>query len=979
MAGLDAGGNINDWVVAPAPTAEPKAAGGVDDWVTAPAAPAEKPAIPQMQIQADINAAGQGLVGGTGAVVAGVGRRITAAAAGATQAQLSEMNAIDAGVTIPIHQDPLGYQDMTPEQRTQARADLAAADTTLAKREPNSLTTAGTAVQDFAQTAFPVAPENEGLQTGAARLVGNLVPAVAATAAGTAAGGPAGGVLAMAGVIGAQTYEGVYKEATAKGVSPEQAEDAAGKSAMAQIAAMVVPVGKVLPLIPVPLREGFVKTLVNLSQRGIEFGAGNALGTFANNYVAKESYDPDRPLTQGVMDAGAEGMIAGLVIRGSGTAYKTARATAAPKAIADIAAAPDIDTAIAAAGKAAAGQPEPAPEPAWRDLFPAREEAASAPAAADWVVSPTGEVRPAEAAPPTADAAPKSAGAAASRDLSAAADLATPPAEFAANRLQGEVERLASPPARGDATEYIPGVKPTLAEVSGDPRAAMDQAYNRQQPEAMAAHDARESQTADLVADYFADTAGSAPELLRMERAKDVRAQENIAAVFGPPEAVRPPADATLVVDGIDQVLAHPRQQERDAVRSLLTNLRDRFFDKEGALKTDPYSLYGIRDHIGDLLNGVGNTETSSAARVIERELMQIREGVDKAIEAAVPGFAKFREEYSRDSGEISAMKMLQEARLSLLSGTRQHITPAKWFNFMRGIVEGRSDPFDPAHSLSEAQMDRLWNITDQLKRQTLLDAGKPRGSWTSMMQEWGGRFARFGAHAIAGATVPLGIGNVMVEMGVAGLRKASVAREMNRVLNPDLSSFHAHDLSEGTAPAAAQAAHARPAPAASQAVPPAPIAPRPDAIPDMTQVQREQAAVAAMKARREAAKPHAEPASKQTEAASDGTAPPEIADAGGGRREFPPQPTGKVDTASGPSVFRRTRQQDWEPGNVVDVGFIKGLTVIGKTQDGFLLRRADAKGEPTFYETVPHGGVARLFDAAAHKLAKRFGLDLTK
>jgi hypothetical protein len=82
--------------------------------------------------------------------------------------------------------------------------------------------------------------------------------------------------------------------------------------------------------------------------------------------------------------------------------------------------------------------------------------------------------------------------------------------------------------------------------------------------------------------------------------------------------------------------------------------------------------------------------------------------------------------------------------------------------------------------------MDRLWNITDQLKRSTFVDAGKPRGSWTSMMQEWGGRFARLAAHGVAGYTFPV-VGNLGVEMGVNALRRRNVTNEMNRVLNPDL------------------------------------------------------------------------------------------------------------------------------------------------------------------------------------------------
>lgn len=308
----------------------------------------------QSQIGADVNAAIQGAVSGTGSVIAGIGRQPVEAAAQGTQRQLAVMDAIDQGKDVPQDQDAIGYQFFSREQKAQARADFTSADVETSKREPNAFVRAGTAMEAGARTMFPVSPENEGYVTGTARMVGGMGPALLATAGGTAVGGPVGGVLAGAAMIGSQAYDGAYQEAIGKGATPKEAEDAAGNSALGQIVAMSLPIGKVIPLIPVPLREGFVKTLVRLGQDGVEFGGGNVIGTLAQNYVAQQSYDPSRSLSEGLTTGGLEGTAAGLVIRGGGTAI---RAAARPATVGDIAAAPDLDSAIAAAGKVAEGPP----------------------------------------------------------------------------------------------------------------------------------------------------------------------------------------------------------------------------------------------------------------------------------------------------------------------------------------------------------------------------------------------------------------------------------------------------------------------------------------------------------------------------------------------------------------------------------------------------------------------------------------------
>ena len=864
---------------------------------------------PQTQIGADVNALAQGAVGGTGGIVSGVGRTYQEAGPRMANSQLAVMNDIDRGLTVPDQQDIMGYQYLSPEQRAKARADLGGAKDELEAREPNALMRAGRAVQGFGQSAFPVDPALEGRQTGIARMIGGAGPVLAAGALGTAVGGPGGGMLASMAAVGSQTYDATYQEAIGKGQTPEQADDAAGKAAMGQAIIMTVPLARIIPRVPMDLREGLIKTLVNLGQNGVEFSAGNTLGTVVNNYVAQQSFDPKRGLMDGTQDAALEGFVAGLVIPSTVNAAQriaeSARTAAPPIAdvIKPVLDAPDVETAVRAAGdvintdpatdarasdlyqrvnqatapgpateardtaaataataqarETAAGREEPPPVP-YRPVTAAqvqardggtidaafataqRENAAGAanqpamvppgtpppllPRIMDLLretdrqeaqrpamVPPTsttdpltGQTTPITPPPPEQTmpipgtrppiAPPPvptpdmtgSVGAAASREGTPAADLLPTPSEADSIRQQGEIERLAMPPRPGDKTVYIKGADPTLAEVTGDPVVAMEQAYNRQQPVANPHHVERETRAADAITEEYANTAGAKITLDRMEEKQDLQAQADIKKVFGEPGSQRPPADPSSTLRLMDDFLDDPRHAERNSIVKILEPLRNKFYDADGDLKTDPYTLYGIGEHINDLLNGVGDTETIGSARALKRELTMIKNDLYNRIEDVAPGFAEYRANYARAASEIAAMRFLQENRLRLLNANLR-ITPAKWFGFMRDVIEGRGDPMDPAYGLSEAQMDRLWNITDHVKRQMFLETGKPRGSWTSMMQEMGERFGEAAAHAVVGHAVPV-FGNIGVKMGTSYLRKRHAEKEMQRFLYPDLS-----------------------------------------------------------------------------------------------------------------------------------------------------------------------------------------------
>jgi len=273
------------------------------------------------------NAAMQGVIGGTGSAMAGVGSIGSALENTAATKMLAAADAVAAGEMTP----QAAMRDLTPtqrsmfsewvtgtpEERVQWRAEMGK----MLTAAPNALTSAGERVGHYGEE-YKVDPGKEGWTTGGVRMAAGLVPMAAGAAAATVAGGPTAGGLVLASTIFGQSYDMALREARAKGLPPEQADQAAIQNATAQTAIMGVPMSRLLSAVPAPMREGALKTLINLGKHGVEFGSANALSRFVQNYVLREAGKPDQALTEGVMDAAAEGLIAGLIVPAAGGAVR---------------------------------------------------------------------------------------------------------------------------------------------------------------------------------------------------------------------------------------------------------------------------------------------------------------------------------------------------------------------------------------------------------------------------------------------------------------------------------------------------------------------------------------------------------------------------------------------------------------------------------------------------------------------------------
>lgn len=353
------------------------------------------------------------------------------------------------------------------------------------------------------------------------------------------------------------------------------------------------------------------------------------------------------------------------------------------------------------------------------------------------------------------------------------------PREAAASRATGEMQRVLAPAPEGmDTRIYVPGTKPTEAEVSGNPSVAFDQKLNRQQnPEP---HVALERANNDARVEYYEQVAGTPTQVERLRETRGEQARKDLDAAFGSKQ----PTDAQPVVDTIKGILADPRLGERDLVQKYLGPLVDKLKKADGSLKDDPENLYGIREHVSDMLSKAGKA-TDPAVGQVERQLLAVKGALDEAIEAGAPGYRQYLQNYSEASRPIDAMEYLQDARPKL-TNAQGNMTPASFDRFMKNTASERAaGGIKPAGSLTEDQMDVLHNIHSDLKRYQNISLSNPRGSDTSMLTEGAKKLAELSLHGMANVVSPV-MGSIGLQMGKNALQKRAVNKMTERVLNPN-------------------------------------------------------------------------------------------------------------------------------------------------------------------------------------------------
>lgn len=459
-------------------------------------------------------------------------------------------------------------------------------------------------------------------------------------------------------------------------------------------------------------------------------------------------------------------------------AWNRAHAENNAAAIAKIGQATDIDGAIAAAGKAA----EAPSASTSGDLFaPSADTAAIQ---SGWTVDdrfgPTsGPDAPAEASPYVpitssqvqrrdgvgaieagrrADAenaanapVPQSAGAAASRDMTNpnVADIST--ADMKANRRVAEMDEILRPPQANDTMIYVPGSFPTLAERSGDPVLSQYENLLRQRKADQFVGDGKvltennKARIAEFDTNTIPDTT-----LNSMRRDRDARftaASDDIL-----PNAK--PVDLTPALDWVQEQLGNPRIQENDAVRSVLEDFLDRILDDGGNLKTDPAAVWGMHDHLQNLLAKAKDPlNATGAEKFAQSHILKMKQLVDQAMNVSTDNrFQSALDRYAEDSKAINAGVIFNDFRpkLTNMSGDLQ---AANFHNFVKGLAKERGDPgIDPSMDISDKGMRSMINIDTDLKRAGLIRLGAAAGSPTNLLGALAEKAGLDAAHSVVGA-----------------------------------------------------------------------------------------------------------------------------------------------------------------------------------------------------------------------------------
>lgn len=196
-----------------------------------------------------------------------------------------------------------------------------------------------------------------------------------------------------------------------------------------------------------------------------------------------------------------------------------------------------------------------------------------------------------------------------------------------AERITGGLLRqFADDPARilAPQTDAILGRAPTLAEATLDPGIAQFQrvAQSRFPNVASAISNARAGANQARV-DALEQFAGT--EAKRAGLLGQIQAAED--AAYG---AIRPleGVDVAPVTAKIDALLSSGAGK-RTAVQRVMNSVRDRLYRPDGELEGGVDALIGVRQHIGDLLDGVGE---EGAGRVASKQLIAVRDALDEQI-----------------------------------------------------------------------------------------------------------------------------------------------------------------------------------------------------------------------------------------------------------------------------------------------------------------------------------------------------------
>ena len=276
--------------------------------------------------------------------------------------------------------------------------------------------------------------------------------------------------------------------------------------------------------------------------------------------------------------------------------------------------------------------------------------------------------------------------------------LATEP-DLAASRL-------------AQAGPLVPGVRPTTAATAFDPGLASAETAIRALDQS-GAFATRLSANQQALLDAYrriSGKPGSIPfaEAKRTEVTRPMR-EEAFAGVTVDPVTFQ--SGVNLVVNkAIDNVMASPVGVRMD-VESAMKWATDRI-----AKAKTPMQLYEVRKDLAGAAGGKYNQENPSL-RLAGGQLKDVIKAVDDVIDASAPGFKAYMDKYSKMSGPIDQMRMLQKIESQVTTGQPNLMTgePVLAAGSLRRQLANKAEELDL--KLSVPAQTRLDNIIDEINR----------------------------------------------------------------------------------------------------------------------------------------------------------------------------------------------------------------------------------------------------------------------
>jgi hypothetical protein len=279
------------------------------------------------------------------------------------------------------------------------------------------------------------------------------------------------------------------------------------------------------------------------------------------------------------------------------------------------------------------------------------------------------------------------------------------------------LNKLSTDPTRAqqnlaNAVPLVPDVRPTTAATAYDPGLASAETAIRALDES-GAFATRLSANQQSLLDAFrriSGKPGSVPiaEAKRTDVTRPLREQA-FAGVTVDPATFQ--SGINLVVNkAIDNVMS-----SNVGVRMDVENAMKFASDRVARAKT-PMQLYEVRKDLAAAAQGKYNQENPSL-RLAAGQLKDVIRAVDDVIEASAPGFKTYMDKYSKMSGPIDQMKVLQDIERRITTGQPNIMTgePVLAASGLRRQLASKAEELDL--KLSVPAQTRLDNIIDEINR----------------------------------------------------------------------------------------------------------------------------------------------------------------------------------------------------------------------------------------------------------------------